>query len=108
MLYPNIRELEEKYMKIITSETYQLRFRQLLKDYAGRPTPLFEADLTGPLAVLMGGEAKGLRRLTREHCDLLVALPMCGAVESLNVSVATGVILYEAVRQRGCYSQKEL
>jgi tryptophan synthase beta chain len=44
MLYPNIRELEEKYMKIITSESFQLRFRQLLRDYAGRPTPLFEAE----------------------------------------------------------------
>ena len=48
----------------------------------------------------MGGEEKGLRRLTREHCDLLVRLPMAGSVESLNVSVATGICLYEIVRQR--------
>lgn len=64
-------------------------------------TALFQADLTGPLALVMGSEGEGMRRLTRETCDLLVRLPMAGHVESLNVSVATGVCLYEAVRQRG-------
>ncbi len=63
-------------------------------------TSLFDRDLTGPLGIVMGGEEKGLRRLTREACDYLVKLPMRGNVESLNVSVATGVCLYEAVRQR--------
>ncbi|MFA5983286.1 MAG: 23S rRNA (guanosine(2251)-2'-O)-methyltransferase RlmB [Methylococcaceae bacterium] len=63
---------------------------------------LFEADLTMPLAIVVGAEGKGLRRLTREQCDFLVKLPMRGQVESLNVSVATGVLLYEALRQRGC------
>lgn len=63
-------------------------------------TSLFAADLRGPLAIVMGGEGRGLRRLTREHCDLLVSLPMLGAVESLNVSVATGVCLYTALSQR--------
>lgn len=62
---------------------------------------LYQADLRGPLALLMGSEGKGLRRLTREHCDSLVTLPMNGVVESLNVSVATGIVLYEALRQRG-------
>lgn len=61
---------------------------------------VYQADLTGPLALVMGAEGKGMRRLTREHCDLLVRLPMQGTVNSLNVSVATGVCLYEAIRQR--------
>ncbi len=61
---------------------------------------LYDTDLRGPLAIVMGGEGKGLRRLTREACDRLVRLPMAGTVESLNVSVAAGVTLYEAVRQR--------
>ena len=61
---------------------------------------LHEADLTGPRVIVMGSEGKGLRRLTREHCDQLVKIPMLGAVESLNVSVATGIVLFEVVRQR--------
>jgi 23S rRNA (guanosine2251-2'-O)-methyltransferase len=62
---------------------------------------LFEADLTGPLALVMGSEGKGIRRLTRECCDFTVSLPMRGSVGSLNVSVAAGIALYEALRQRG-------
>ena len=61
---------------------------------------LYEVDLAVSLAMVMGGEGKGMRRLTQEACDHLVRLPMAGSVESLNVSVATGVCLYEAVRQR--------
>lgn len=61
----------------------------------------FEVDFTGPLALVMGSEGEGMRRLTRECCDQLVSIPMAGAVESLNVSVAAGVVLFEAVRQRG-------
>ena len=64
------------------------------------PLDLYQADLTGPLALVMGAEGEGMRRLTRETCDQLVSLPMAGQVESLNVSVATGVCLYESVRQR--------
>lgn len=60
-----------------------------------------DADLRGPLVLVMGAEGTGLRQLTRQHCDFLVRLPQKGAVESLNVSVATGMLLYEAMRQRG-------
>ncbi len=61
---------------------------------------IYDVALTGKLGLVMGAEEKGMRRLTREHCDHLVKLPMAGQVESLNVSVATGVCLFEAVRQR--------
>ncbi|MBZ4203004.1 MAG: 23S rRNA (guanosine(2251)-2'-O)-methyltransferase RlmB [Methylovulum sp.] len=61
---------------------------------------IYHTDFTVPLALVMGAEGKGMRRLTREHCDILVSLPMLGQVESLNVSVASGVVLYEILRQR--------
>ena len=61
---------------------------------------LYEADLSGPLALVMGSEAKGMRELTLKKCDLLLSIPMAGFVECLNVSVATGVCLFEIVRRR--------
>ena len=60
----------------------------------------YEADLKGPLALVLGAEGAGLRELTRKTCDFLVRLPQLGSVESLNVSVATGMLLYESIRQR--------
>ncbi|PWG61415.1 23S rRNA (guanosine(2251)-2'-O)-methyltransferase RlmB [Sediminicurvatus halobius] len=69
---------------------------------------LYDTDLTGSLALVLGAEENGLRRLTREACDQLVAIPMAGRVESLNVSVAAGVMLYEAVRQRAAAVQRRV
>jgi 23S rRNA (guanosine2251-2'-O)-methyltransferase len=84
------------------------RTMRLLQEYhvwivgtAGEAThEIWESKLTGPLALVMGAEGEGMRRLTREHCDDLIKLPMAGSVSSLNVSVATGICLFEAVRQR--------
>ena len=61
---------------------------------------IYEAKLTGAIALVMGAEGDGMRRLTREHCDQLISIPMAGSVSSLNVSVATGVCLFEIVRQK--------
>jgi len=62
---------------------------------------LYATDLTGPMAMVLGGEGQGLRRLTEELCDYHVRIPMFGTVSSLNVSVATGICIYEIIRQRG-------
>jgi 23S rRNA (guanosine2251-2'-O)-methyltransferase len=61
---------------------------------------LYDVDLSGALAIVMGSEGRGMRRLTRENCDRVIKIPMLGSVESLNISVATGVICYEILRQR--------
>ena len=64
------------------------------------PRTLYQADLKVPVALVLGAEGAGMRQLTRKTCDELISIPMRGAVESLNVSVASGVCLYEALRQR--------
>jgi len=80
-------ELKERDMRVIgTADDAELT--------------LYEADLSGPVALVLGAEGAGMRQLTRRHCDQLVRIPMAGAVESLNVSVAAGVCLFEALRQR--------
>ncbi len=73
---------------------------RLVGTAADAAAELYASDLTGPLGLVLGAEDGGLRRLTREHCDSLMRLPMLGRVQSLNVSVAAGVCLYEALRQR--------
>jgi len=83
-----------------TIETLKERGIWLIGAAPEAKSSLFEIELDGPLALVMGGEGKGLRRLTRERCDFLVHLPMRGMVESLNVSVAAAICLYEALRQR--------
>ncbi|MDG6881610.1 23S rRNA (guanosine-2'-O-)-methyltransferase RlmB [Phocoenobacter uteri] len=81
-----LRELKEKHIWIVGT--------------AGEATEnLYQAKLTGAVALVMGAEGEGMRRLTREHCDQLISIPMAGSVSSLNVSVATGVCLFEIVRQ---------
>ncbi len=60
-----------------------------------------EQNLTGPLALVIGSEGKGIRRLIKEKCDFLVRIPLKGKIESLNASVAAGILMYEVVRQRG-------
>lgn len=82
-----LNELKERDIRVIgTSDDAQ--------------NSLYDLDLTGPVALVLGAEGSGMRQLTGKTCDELVRLPMAGAVESLNVSVASGVCLYEAVRQR--------
>jgi 23S rRNA (guanosine2251-2'-O)-methyltransferase len=82
-----LKELKERDIRIIGTS-----------DEA--PQSLYEIDLRGPIALVLGAEGSGMRQLTGKTCDALVHIPMRGAVESLNVSVASGVCLYEAVRQR--------
>lgn len=67
---------------------------------AEAPDSIYDRDLTGPIALVLGSEGAGMRRLTEDSCDFTVRLPMLGRVESLNVSVATGICLFEVVRQR--------
>ena len=92
----------------IITVTNLVRTMQILKD-AGiwlygadvdAPTSLYDLKLTGPIGLVCGAEGKGLRRLTREHCDYLFKIPMMGTVSSLNVSVAVGVSLFEVSRQK--------
>jgi 23S rRNA (guanosine2251-2'-O)-methyltransferase len=85
-----------------------VRFMGVLKELGiwiigtaeGGGQSLFDTDLTGPAALVLGAEGQGLRRLSQQRCDYLVHLPMHGSVESLNVGVAAGICLYEALRQR--------
>ena len=84
----------------LTIEQLQDRGIRVLGAADEAAAPLFEAELTGPLAWVLGAEGTGIRRLVREHCDTLISIPMAGRCQSLNVSVAAAVVLYESVRQR--------
>lgn len=109
-LSPTVRKVASGAAETVplVKVTNLARFMRLLRDdgvwligTAGEAdSTLYQADFKGPVALVMGAEGKGMRRLTREHCDLLIKIPMQGQVDSLNVSVATGVCLYEALRQR--------
>jgi len=83
-----IRDMQEKNIWFIGAD-------------AEAETHLSAIDMTGSVAIIMGSEGQGMRRLTRDCCDYLASIPLKGTVSSLNVSVATGIILYEVVRQRG-------
>lgn len=93
----------------VVTVTNLVRTLRLLKDAglwtvgadAQAPKAAHEVDLKGPVILVLGAEGSGLRQLTRQHCDFMVRLPQRGAVESLNVSVAAGMLLYETLRQRG-------
>jgi 23S rRNA (guanosine2251-2'-O)-methyltransferase len=82
-----LRELKERQVWIVGADERA-------------PQSLYEADLPAAIAWVLGAEGEGMRRLTRENCDLLVRIPMAGEVESLNVSVSSGVCLFESVRRR--------
>ena len=86
-LYNTVKNLKASGLQVLGAS------EKATKDYT-------EADMTLPLALVMGAEGDGMRRLTEENCDFLIRIPMFGSVPCLNVSVATGVCLYEAVRQR--------
>ncbi|MCF6289196.1 MAG: 23S rRNA (guanosine(2251)-2'-O)-methyltransferase RlmB [Proteobacteria bacterium] len=73
-------------------------------DLADGSSNIYQADLTGSLALVLGNEGKGIRPLVKKHCDFLVHIPMFGTTQSLNVSVATGITLFEATRQRNSYN----
>ncbi len=93
-----LRTLKDKGLWIVGADAVD-------GDGNGNSSDLFNADLRGPTALVMGAEGQGMRRLTKEHCDLLVRIPMQGTVESLNVSVAAGICLFEVVRQRAVRSK---
>jgi 23S rRNA (guanosine2251-2'-O)-methyltransferase len=86
-LVPLIGELKDRDLWIVGVE-------------GGTQTVYSDFDLNVPLALVFGSEGKGIRRLVRERCDAIVSIPMCGQINSLNVSVAAGVVLFEVLRQR--------
>jgi 23S rRNA (guanosine2251-2'-O)-methyltransferase len=99
-----VRVVRVKNLRRFVDRLKNEGFQVVGLDPAG--TLLYELDLTGDLALVLGAEGKGIRRLVREGCDVLARLPMAGAVGSLNVSTAAAAAGYEAVRQRGREGQK--
>lgn len=86
-----------------TLEMLKDRFVRVIGMDGAATDNIYATDLTGPLAIVMGSEESGMRRLTREKCDDITKIPMAAGVESLNVSVAAGIALFEALRQRNRY-----
>lgn len=95
----HVPTLEVKNLARALDELKQAGMWILGLDASAKQT-VFESDLTLPIALVIGGEGTGMRRLTREHCDLLLRLPMHGAIASLNASVAGSIAMFETVRQR--------
>ncbi len=86
-IYAAIRELKEKGVWVYAAA-------------AEGSVPMYQADLSGPAAIVIGSEGDGVSRLVRQNCDCLVHIPMKGSISSLNASAAAAILLYEAVRQR--------
>ncbi|MBP2661287.1 MAG: methyltransferase, TrmH family, group 3 [Firmicutes bacterium] len=89
-----------RYTKEVTDLHPFVSFLRLVGADMDGEKNYYEADLTGPIVVVVGNEGKGMGRLTKEHCDFVVRIPMLGKISSLNASVACSLLLYEVVRQR--------